>query len=485
MDTSTPKRAVGYIRLSSYRGDADPSTSPARQREACEGYCQAQGWQLVEVIDDDLDESGSDKGLRLDRPGLKKVRQTLRDGRADVVIFSRLDRLARNVIDFRAFADEVVELGGAVVSVEERLDLTTPTGTFVATILAAFAEMEAATIRARSMAGLKKTVALRRWRGGRPPFGYRTCVHSSGSGRGLEIDAEEAEVVREVVRRVLAGASLFAESQRLNAEGTRPRLAEKWSVSSVRAMVTGAHLLGYMKHHGEYVRDAEGMVEVVWSPIITEADHLAVTQLYPPKGSTPRPPRLKASRLLSALVYCASCERRMRVNSNAQGVRYSCHSRADGPGCDRPVSITAESLDAYVEETFLRTVGAFKVRRVEYFDTGSAEAAAIEAAIQHTAASMTEPGADVAELAGKLQGLHKRRAVLAGSREPETRVVETDRTFGQEWLDADLDGRRLLLGDCLDRVVITPGRRGQRGLQADRVQFAWRNMFEPGEVVDA
>jgi site-specific DNA recombinase len=51
---------------------------------------------VVDVIHD-LDVSGSDKGLRLDRPGLLKVRA--RWAAADVLIFAKIDRIARDVAD--------------------------------------------------------------------------------------------------------------------------------------------------------------------------------------------------------------------------------------------------------------------------------------------------------------------------------------------------------------------------------------------------
>lgn len=184
-------RAVVYIRLSSHRGDADPSTSPERQREACKAYALAKGWDLAVEIGDggivsDLNVSGSDKGLRLDRPGLRQIRDAFPS--VDVVIFAKLDRLARNVVDFRAFAEEAEGHGVALVSVAESLDLTTPSGRFVATILAAFAEMEAAAIASRTLEGIAGAVGAGRWRGASAPYGYVSVPHASGKGRGLEIN---------------------------------------------------------------------------------------------------------------------------------------------------------------------------------------------------------------------------------------------------------------------------------------------------------
>ncbi|HWJ83092.1 MAG TPA: recombinase family protein, partial [Nocardioides sp.] len=129
--TERKKHAVGYVRLSDWRGDADPSTSPAGQERTIRAFCEAKGWEVLDVIHD-LDVSGSARGLRLDRPGLGKVR-ALYD-RADVLVVAKLDRLARNVSDFMAICEEAAERNVAPVSVAESLDMTTPGGRFTATI---------------------------------------------------------------------------------------------------------------------------------------------------------------------------------------------------------------------------------------------------------------------------------------------------------------------------------------------------------------
>ena len=56
-------RAVIYTRLSSHRGDADPSTSPARRVATCRAYVEAKGWAIAthigkEGVIADLDVSG-------------------------------------------------------------------------------------------------------------------------------------------------------------------------------------------------------------------------------------------------------------------------------------------------------------------------------------------------------------------------------------------------------------------------------------------
>ena len=179
------RRALIYVRLSSYRGDKDPSLSPPRQEEQCRAYCLAKGWSVVEVISD-LDVSGSDKGLRLERPGLRKIRE--RFGSFDVVIFAKLDRMARNVVDFMAFAAEAEEHGATLVSVAESLDLTSASGRFIATILTAFAEMEAAMIATRVTESIDSLRNSGRFAGGVVPYGYRSAPNPNGNGMVLVIE---------------------------------------------------------------------------------------------------------------------------------------------------------------------------------------------------------------------------------------------------------------------------------------------------------
>ncbi|GAA2166367.1 DNA invertase Pin-like site-specific DNA recombinase [Humibacillus xanthopallidus] len=480
--TAKPLRAVIYVRLSSYKGETDSTTSPQRQREACEAYCLAKGWEVVEVVED-LNVSGSDKGLRLDRPGLRRVRELL--PAVDVVIFSKLDRLARNVVDFDIFAKIAAKHDVALVSVAESLDLTTPGGRFVAQILAAFGEMEAATIAQRTAEGIAGAVKLGRWRGGATPYGYRTVTHSSGSGRGLEIEPEEAAHVRAAAEVVLSGGSLYRALQVIRERGSVPRRAEAWSISSLRVVLLGPSLLGHMTRKGEVIRGDDGRPVVFWPPILTEeeASRLRAALARKPAGER----RRRASRLLSGLLTCASCHGRLRVGSSGSGgtgtgsvIRYVCRGEVDGRKCDSPTSIDARLVEEYVAESFLEDLGDHPVvMRVE--SSGDLlELADVEAEIRDLGRAITEPGADVGALASRLTLLQERRAALS---EAETTVstIATGETLSEAWAAAegDVDARRALLAANLAVAVVHKGRRGVKGLDKRRVPLVWQPLALP------
>ncbi|RBQ04822.1 hypothetical protein DQE82_28010 [Micromonospora sp. LHW51205] len=464
-------RAIIYVRLSSHRGDLDPSTSPARQEEVCRAYCAAKGWDVHPYVVRDLDVSGSDKGLRLDRPGLGEIRD--RWGEVDVVIFAKIDRLARNVVDFRAFAAEAEQHGAALVSVAESLDMTTPSGRFVATILAAFAEMEAATIAERVTAGIAATRKLGRWAGGAAPYGYKVVPAPDGPGYVLAPEPEAAAAVREAAERLLAGESLYRIAHDFNARGVPTRSAmliaqgrtrrtkpAPWSTQVIAQMLVNPATVGRSVYRGEVMRGDDGLPRQLWEPILSlDTWHqLRAALAANGDGVEGRGRRVRAARLLSGIATCAGCGRKLYASSrkHASGATvptYACAARRNGQGC-KGVAITAEMTEQYVEREFLRMVGHWPVVDVVTVAVDDGRRADIEAAIADTARQMTERGADVPALAARLGELHAAREALPATAVTEMREVETGETFAEAWQARDVDGRRTLLVSARARVVV-------------------------------
>lgn len=73
----------------------------------------------------------------------------------DVVIVTRLDRLARSLLDFYAILQELGDVGAHFASIKEQFDTTQPAGRFCLSIMAAFAEYERALLQSRTLEGLE------------------------------------------------------------------------------------------------------------------------------------------------------------------------------------------------------------------------------------------------------------------------------------------------------------------------------------------
>lgn len=115
-------------------------------------------------------------GSTRERPELQKLLDQLREG--DIVVIWKLDRLARSLKDLVNLVNEIQEKGGALHSLNDQIDTTTPHGKFTFHVFAALAEFERDIIRERTKAGL--TAARARGRvGGRPKGLSKKAQHTA------------------------------------------------------------------------------------------------------------------------------------------------------------------------------------------------------------------------------------------------------------------------------------------------------------------
>ncbi|MEU1178179.1 recombinase family protein [Streptomyces sp. NPDC005820] len=165
-------RAAIYIRLSR---ETDETTSPERQRAACEALCEARGWDVI-FVEEDIDVSGFSRGL--DRPGLQRILTRLAE--LDVIVFFKIDRLARSTVDFAEIMRLAEHQSVALASATEPLDLTSSMGRAMAKVIAVFAELESDTIGMRVSSRMSICVA----RVATPAVGSRTGTWSSPTPTG-------------------------------------------------------------------------------------------------------------------------------------------------------------------------------------------------------------------------------------------------------------------------------------------------------------
>src|SRR4029077_9789233 len=94
-----PMRCAIYTRKSSEEGLEQAFNSLHAQREACEAFIRSQrheGWACLPQAYDD----GGRSGATMDRPALQLLLTAIREGRVDVVVVYKIDRLTRSLADF-------------------------------------------------------------------------------------------------------------------------------------------------------------------------------------------------------------------------------------------------------------------------------------------------------------------------------------------------------------------------------------------------
>src|SRR6266704_592751 len=93
------RRCAVYTRKSSEDGLEQDFNSLHAQREACEAFIRSQvgeGWRLVKTAYDD----GGFSGGTMVRPAVQQLMADIREGKVDVVVVYKVDRLTRSLADF-------------------------------------------------------------------------------------------------------------------------------------------------------------------------------------------------------------------------------------------------------------------------------------------------------------------------------------------------------------------------------------------------
>jgi DNA invertase Pin-like site-specific DNA recombinase len=197
------------------------------QRDKIQAHALSKGLEITEMFTDPAESASVPLA---DRPGGAALLLALRPG--DHVIVSSLDRAWRSIADAtRTFA--VWKKQGIVIHILNLpVDLSTPLGELVFSILAAVAQFERAMIAERIGNGVRAAVAARggRW-GVNARYGYRwTPDHYDNP---TEEVPEEQEVLRLAKSLAEAGHGKHSIALYLTARGFRTRSGAPWTPGSV------------------------------------------------------------------------------------------------------------------------------------------------------------------------------------------------------------------------------------------------------------
>jgi len=116
--------------------------------------------------------------------------QVARRRQIDVVVCTKLDRLARSLAHLVVLGGEFRALGIDLVVLDQAIDTTTAAGRVMFGMLAVFAEFERDMIRERVIAGLQRAKALGT-RVGRPPSAVSreqvVALREAGLSKWIEV----------------------------------------------------------------------------------------------------------------------------------------------------------------------------------------------------------------------------------------------------------------------------------------------------------
>ena len=179
--------AYGYARVSTT--DQDLSTQVEKLRVA--------GCEIVR-------EEKVTGTTREGREELRTLLQFLRKG--DVLIVTRVDRLARSIGDLQDIVRELRAKGVALKATEQPIDTGTAAGKAFLDMLGVFAEFETNLRKERQLEGIAKAKAEGRYKGRPQEIDGAKVREMHGNGVGASAIAKALKIGRASVYRVLKDA---------------------------------------------------------------------------------------------------------------------------------------------------------------------------------------------------------------------------------------------------------------------------------------
>lgn len=445
------------VRISDARnGDADGVT-----RQEKDGRClvASRGGQVVKVYQEN-DTSAYKRTLvttlpdgrrerRVDRPEFREALADLWHGRVDALAFYDLDRFVRDPRDLEDAIDVVEQTGRPIAAVTGSIDLSTDHGVTSARMLVAVANKSSRDTARRVKRMHAGLADAGKPSGGRRPYGY--------TADRLGIVPAEADIIRELARRRLAGEGWPSLAQDLNRRGIPAASGGLWGLSNIRTALLKPHVAGIRVLHGQ--ERAQG----VWPAILDRATWQQLVDM-----AQDRPPPVRRY-LLSGIAKCSICGHGLGGRTIHGHPSYRC-ANIDCQAIHRRM----QPLDDYVTGIALGLLADLEVAPDTPADPGTAEqiAALLRRRTATVAAFADLTADDPADLRRALDRLDAQLAQLRAklSSSQRGRILHAVQGISRDgWGALPLDVRRAALA-MLVTVEVGRSKRGRVPFDAGSVK---------------
>jgi DNA invertase Pin-like site-specific DNA recombinase len=456
------------------------------------------------------------------RPGYEALLDEVRAGNVDRIVVFHTSRIWRNRRE-RAEGIELLQRHRiALISIKgPDLDMSSAAGRMIAGILGEFDTGESE-LKAERIQRAALTRANEGRANGPVAYGWRReyTYNSSGVRTGYRdvVDEEKAGVVREIVRRLLAGEALKSIQADFNGRGIpapgvgwRPKVVRdgvrgrgfgqdedgsRWGKTAIRKLALRPANVGQRVYHRG--RPDERIISAEWPAIITPDDHAKVLALLnDPKRVKSRPGSRVWLLTYGDLGVCGVCGSPLRV-SRRGNVKYGTKQLLYLCAAHECVGRSVESVDRYVGCCVVEILSRQDVAAALSGDARrSMEALERAEALRARLATAAGEFADekitseqLAIITAKLKTKIQASEVEAARTRPAPVATLVGEMIGQHaadrWGGLDVNQRRAVLQALGMRVTILPVQRRGPGFDPSSVVVApRRRLAVDGSVVSA
>ncbi len=342
-----PPRAVAYIRVSKEGGRGPDLMSPDIQLTAIRDHCARNGYELVTVLEPDIDRTG----LLWKSRRIEDAVQMIEAGEVDVIVAWKVSRVSRNRKDWAVAADRVESVGGRLESAVEPIDTQTAAGRLSRGVLVEIAAFESEVIGETWQA-----VHRQRREHGLPHYGPQRLGYSY-SKAGYVLD-DQADIVRDLYARYSSGEGLGTLTAWLRAEGVTGARGKPWSRFGVSYYLKSGFAAGFLYVHDPACRCGKKggacgnriHIPGAQQAILTPTEWAAYQRAKAGRATAPIRSRIPVSKL-AGVVICAGCGRPMQLQASGGKPRHAfvCRSnRLTLDGCPNPGWVRRDECEAAV-----------------------------------------------------------------------------------------------------------------------------------------
>ena len=326
--TTYSATGVIYARYSSH---SQRDVSIDQQVRACEAFAERQDIKIQKIYEDRAATGTTDK-----RPGFQQMIQDAKKSGWNYVIVYTLDRFARDRYDSAVYKRQLKNHGIKVLSAMENIS-DDPTGILMESMLEGLAEYYSKELSRKVQRGQNDN-ARKCLVNGALPLGY-----IKGSDGKYHICESEADVVREIFRRVNDGDSFANIIGDLNDRGIVTKTGKRWTHSSFNRILSNERYTGVYIYRD--IRIPGGVPQIVPQRLFDSVQstlHQKANARRDPSGCAPQKRRRDNSvYLLTGKLFCGHCKSPMiglsgTSHTNAAHHYYTCKGRrVNAMSCDK------------------------------------------------------------------------------------------------------------------------------------------------------
>ena len=264
-----------YCRVSTEE-QSENGYSIDEQERLLEEWCKKMGYVIYKCYSD---RGISGKNIK-DRPALKELLSDAKEGKFDMVISWKINRVSRKLEDVLKIVSLLEKNNITFKSYSEPFETDTPAGRMQFQMMALIGEFERGTIAQNVKMGMIAKAKSGNWCGGRV-LGYDLVPNNSpeeekkGKNK-LEINEKEAEIVRFIFNEYSKGKGYKAITNQINKLGYKTKKGNNFSVGSIRDILTNPVYIGEIRYNVRQNWSEKRRRNINPNPIRVKGKHEAI-----------------------------------------------------------------------------------------------------------------------------------------------------------------------------------------------------------------